>query len=183
MDTLRIAHASLRSKSYSLSSSRSDQINHVAVIAKAGREIKCCKFSPSPWTTSRCDLNPRVSIKTQRKPKKRQQEEPLHITRQVFNTPSNVHLVGSHLQFSFPCLRVLHQQLIHHSKHLFHDSILAQIVFALNRRQPQSLAVVSSSHIMSVIDTASCATSNQGGIVSSHVNMTRHVVTCHVIFT
>lgn len=96
-----------------------------------------------------CDLNPRESMKTQRKPKNRQQKEPLHITRQVFNTPSKVHLVGSHLQFSFPCLRVLHQQLINHSKHLFHDSILAQIVSALNRRQPQSLAVVSSSHVMS----------------------------------
>lgn len=141
MDTLRITRDSLRSKSYSLSRSQSDTINHVAVIA-VGKSNAIFAF-PLNYVLV-CDRRPRESIKTQRKPKQRQQKEPLHITRQVFNTLSNVHLVGSHLQFSFPCLRVLHQQLIHHTKHLFHDSILAQIVSALNRRQPQSLAVVSS---------------------------------------
>ena len=97
-----------------------------------------------------CDRKPREPIKTQRKPKKkRQQKRALHITCQVFNAVSNMYLVGSHLQFPFPCLRVLHQQLIHHTKHLFHDSILAQIVSALNRWHPQSLAVVSSSNVRS----------------------------------
>ena len=143
MDTLRIAHDSLRSKSYSLSRSQSDPINHIAVIEKPGREIKCCIRIPlrqriGVWPQSQgVNHNPEKTQKTSTK-------EPLHIPRQVFNIPSNVHLVGSHLQFPFPCFRVLHQQLIYHTKHLFHDSILAQIVFALNRRQPQSLAVVSS---------------------------------------
>ena len=41
-------------------------------------------------------------------------------------------LVRSHLQFPFPCFSVLYQQLVHHAEHLFHDSVLAQIVSTLH---------------------------------------------------